>query len=106
MKVRLNVTTSYEGRSLKLGDEVDIPLNIAQRWINNGIAHVVKEEVRPVEKPIIKPVIEATEPSNIYKPFVEKTIEKILSPQHEILPTITRKNIKKLKTSNPKKYNK
>jgi len=61
MKVKLNTKTSYGGQSLKLGDIIDIPLNIAQRWINKGIAHAVKEEVKPVVikvKPVEKPVVE------------------------------------------------
>ena len=54
MKVKLNVTTNYEGCTFKLGNEIDIPLNVAQRWINKGIAHVVKEEVKPIEPDILK----------------------------------------------------
>jgi len=37
MKIQINAT----------GQIVDEPLNRAQRWINRGIAHVVKEEVKP-----------------------------------------------------------
>lgn len=40
MKIQLNRITNYEGRTLRLGDEIDLPLNVAQRWINKGIAHV------------------------------------------------------------------
>lgn len=54
MKLILNVTTSYEGKPLKPGNEIDIPLNVAERWINKGIAHPVKEEVKPIMKPKIK----------------------------------------------------
>ena len=43
MKVQLNTITNYEGKPLKSGDEIDIPLNIAQRWINKGIAHIPEE---------------------------------------------------------------
>jgi len=43
MKIKLNVTTSYEGKSFKSGDEIDIPLNVAQRWINKGLAHIPEE---------------------------------------------------------------
>lgn len=123
MKVGLNTITNYEKRSLKLGDEIDIPLNVAQRWINKGIAHPVKEEVGPVEKvviPVIKPVVKVTTPvvkiddGLIVSPKVQnklvetvvKTDEIKLSRQHEILPKITEKNINKPKISNPKKYNK
>jgi len=56
MKVKLNTLTNYEGCTFKPGDEVDLPLNIAQRWINKGIAHAVKEEVKPVVKPVVKPI--------------------------------------------------
>lgn len=54
MKVILNTITNYEGQSLKLGDGIDLPLNIAQRWINGGIAHPAKEEVKPIVKTEIK----------------------------------------------------
>jgi hypothetical protein len=55
MKVILNVSTSFEGKPLKTNDEIDIPLNVAQRWITKGLAHPVIEEVKPVEKVIEKP---------------------------------------------------
>jgi len=45
MKVVLNTITNYGGASLKPGNVVDIPLNVAQRWINKGIAHEHKEVV-------------------------------------------------------------
>jgi len=44
MKIQINAT----------GQIVDEPLNRAQRWINRGIAHVVKEEVKPIEPDILK----------------------------------------------------
>lgn len=87
MKVKLNVLTNYERQTLNAGDEVDIPLNVAQRWINKGIAHVPKEEVKPVEKKVIK--------------AESKIGNTILSPLHEILPEIKEENIDKLKTSKP-----
>lgn len=55
MKVKLNTATSYNGQSLKLGDEIDIPLNVAERWINRGIAHIVKDIVKDVIKEEVKP---------------------------------------------------
>jgi len=45
MKVVLNCVTNYGGANLKPGNVVDIPLNVAQRWINKGIAHEHKEVV-------------------------------------------------------------
>jgi len=45
MKLILNVLTSFEGESLKPGDETDVSQKIAERWINRGIAHYpVKEQ--------------------------------------------------------------
>ena len=43
MKIKLNTTTNYEGCTFKIGDEIDLPLNVAQRWINKGIAHIPAE---------------------------------------------------------------
>jgi len=45
MKVVLNCITNYGGANLKPGNVVDIPLNVAQRWINRGIAHEYKEVI-------------------------------------------------------------
>ena len=58
MKVKLNTLTNYEGCTFKLGDEIDIPLNVAERWINKGLAHPAKEEIKPV---IVKAKEEVTE---------------------------------------------
>ena len=55
MKIQLNTITNYSGHSLKIGDIIDVDLRIAQRWITRGIAHPVKEEVKPIEKVIEKP---------------------------------------------------
>jgi predicted double-glycine peptidase len=55
MNVILNVVTNFGGKSLKPGNEINVPLNVAQRWITRGIAHPVKEEVKPIEKVIEKP---------------------------------------------------
>ena len=68
MKVVLNRVTSYEGRPLKIGELADIPLNIAQRWINKGIAHVPERisEIKPVEVKESE-VIEKTEESIIFR---------------------------------------
>lgn len=75
MKVKLNTLTNYEGCTFKLGDEIDIPLNIAMRWIAKGIAHPVKEEVKPFE-PIIKTAEDAKEFVRAVKEYkVEKPIE-------------------------------
>jgi len=86
MKVKLNVTTNYEGCTFKLGDVIDIPLNVAQRWINKGIAHVVKEEVKPVgivEKPVVKKVIEAIKEKVTEIDLVEPIPERFTSFEDE-----------------------
>ena len=54
MKVQLNVTTNFNGASLRPGNEIDVPLNVAQRWITKGIAHPVKI-IKPVEVKKVKP---------------------------------------------------
>jgi len=43
MKIQINATGKFE----------DVPLRIAQRMINKGIAHIVKEEIKPEVKPEI-----------------------------------------------------
>ena len=58
MKVQLNTITNYGGQALKPNDIADVPLNVAQRWITKGIAHPVKEEVKPaVEVKQAKPKV-------------------------------------------------
>jgi hypothetical protein len=49
MKVQLNVVTNFNGASLRPGNEIDVPLNVAQRWITKGIAHPAKVKVEPIE---------------------------------------------------------
>jgi len=47
--VILNTVTSWETKALCPGDKIDIPDKIAQRWINNGIAHYLgsnKSEIK------------------------------------------------------------
>ena len=110
MKVKLNVTTNYNRQSLKLGDEIDIPLNVAQRWINKGIAHVVKEEVKPaviVVKPVVKPVVK------VVIPIVKEKVTEVdvIEPIPERFTSFedkpkTSKPIWKPKISKSKKKNK
>ena len=62
MKVRLNTNTVFESKVLKIGDIIDVPLNVSMRWINRGIAHEALEakeqfgtaypltEIKPVSK--------------------------------------------------------
>lgn len=54
MKVQLNVTTNFNGVSLRPGNEIDVPLNVAQRWFSKGIAHATKV-IKPVEVKKVKP---------------------------------------------------
>jgi hypothetical protein len=102
MKVILNVTTSFEGKSLKPNDITDIPLNVAQRWISKGIAHPVKEEIKPAV--VVKEV----------KPKVkkEKKIKEAIifrEPEIKIKKTKKTKKVKEDKeqiaTSNYKEIN-
>ncbi len=99
MKVKLNTTTSYEGKSLQSGDEVDISLNIAQRWINKGIAHIAKEEAKPITKSEVKEI--KTDEPIIFT--IQNGVIKDGFVTDEILPEITEENIGKLKTSKQKK---
>ena len=84
MKVILNTTTNYKGCTLKLGDEIDIPLNVAQRWINRGIAHDVKGGVRPVVI-VKKPVVEIVKklPKVIEIDLIEPIPERFTSFEDE-----------------------
>lgn len=64
MKVILNTTTNFEGAALKQGDIIDVPLNIAERWINRGIAH---------EAPQVKELIKQSE---VKEPLIKKQIKR------------------------------
>jgi len=69
MKIQINATGKIE----------DIPLNIAQRKINKGIAHIVKEEIK-LEKYIEKigePIIEPPEEIKIEIGELEELAEPI-----------------------------
>lgn len=130
MKVILNTTTNYEGRTFKLGDEADLPLNIAQRWINKGIAHLParsKDVVKPPVKEVILPEIPFSDfvPNKEEQKIIdeysekqgwpikeEKTDESIIFREPEIsetetefepLPEVTEENIDELKTYKPKR---
>jgi len=77
MKIQINAT----------GQIVDEPLNKAQRKINKGIAHVVKEEVKPVEiveKPVVKKVIEAIKEKVTEIDLVEPIPERFTSFEDEL----------------------
>ena len=94
MKIQINAT----------GQIVDESLNKAQRWINKGIAHVVKEEVKPVgivEKPVVKKVVEAIKEKVTEIDLIEPTPEWFTS--FEKLPEVTKENVSKPKTSKSKK---
>ena len=54
MKVILNTNTFFEGKALRAGDEIEVNLNVAQRWINKGIAHPVFEVKSTKEEPNIE----------------------------------------------------
>ena len=111
MKVVLNRVTSYEGRPLKIGDIADIPLNISQRWINKGIAHVPERvsEIKPVEvkEPEVieeTEVIKETEESIIFREPEEIESEIVeTESDFEPLPEVTEENIDELKTYKPKR---
>ena len=101
MKVVLNRVTSYEGRPLKIGDIADIPLNISQRWINKGIAHVPERvsEIKPVE--VKEPeVIEETEESIIFREPEEIEPAYYLSEDE---PTEVKEEIKPKRKTKKKK---
>jgi len=57
MRVVLNTTTNYQKAFFKKGSIIDVELKVAQRWINNGIAHPApekKQELSPKAKKLIK----------------------------------------------------
>lgn len=72
MKVVLNTTTSFEGAGLKQGDIVDVPLNIAERWINRGIAH----EAPQVKVELSNKVKELIKQSETKEPLIKKQIKR------------------------------
>lgn len=90
MKVILNVLTNFGGMTLKPGDTADMPPDIAQRWITRGLAHLPKEEIKPID--------------NIPEEVVFRE-SKILETESEFepLPEATEENKSKLKTNKPKK---
>jgi hypothetical protein len=59
MKVILNVKTSFNRVPLKPSDEIDVPLNVGQRWISRGIAHpaVQIKEPKEVKRTEVKSVL-------------------------------------------------
>ena len=62
MKVILNTNTFFEGKALRAGDEIEVNLSVAQRWINRGIAHP-SFEVKPIkEEPKIEVKKEVKKP--------------------------------------------
>ena len=73
MKIQINAT----------GAVVDEPLNKAQRLINKGIAHVAKEEIKPIE-PIIKTAEDAKEFVKTIMEYPEKTEESIIFREPEV----------------------
>jgi len=80
MKVQLNVITSFNGVSLKPGNEIDVPLNVAQRWFSRGIAHPVKAEPKPAPvkvKKSIKVKEAVTKPKKTKKIKEEEPIEEV-----------------------------
>ena len=42
MKIKTLKPTCFDGKKLKVGDEVDVDDSVAERWIENGIAKAVK----------------------------------------------------------------
>lgn len=108
MKVQLNTVTNYESKSLKLGDVIDIPLNVAMRWISKGIAHPVKEEMAKggvVSKgefilPIHDQALNKIQIEKL-KEFKEKTEEEIILREPEIKVKIDKK-VKKVAKGNSK----
>jgi len=62
MKIQINAT----------GQIVDKPLNIAQRWINKGIAHVVKESVIPIKEPAKE--VEVVTEIDLIEPIPERFV--------------------------------
>jgi len=96
MKIILNTATSYEGKPLKIGDMADLPLNIAQRWINKGIAHLPErvEEIKPVE-------IKVEEPEEVI--FREPEIGKEVDIEFEPLPEVIEEEIKPKRKTKKKK---
>lgn len=79
MKVQLNLTTNFNGVSLRAGNEIDVPLNVAQRWFSRGIAHPVKAEPKPAPVKVKKSV--KVKKAVIDKP---KKTKKIKEPTEEV----------------------
>jgi hypothetical protein len=72
MKVQLNVTTNFNGASLRPGNEIDVPLNVAQRWITKGIAHPAKvEPIEPVKEVKVKKSVKVKK-AKIAKNYLSK----------------------------------
>jgi hypothetical protein len=90
MKVIMNVATNFGGTSFKPGDITDVSSDIGQRWITRGLAHLPKEEIKPID--------------NIPEEVVSRE-SKILETESEFepLPEVTEENKSKLKTNKPKK---
>lgn len=109
MKVILNSLTSFEGKSLKVGAEADIPLNIAMRWINKGLAHPVekgavrevKEEVNKVFDNEFYGLDKEEEPDESIIFRESETVEN--DTDFEPLPEVTKENKDEIKTYKPKR---
>ncbi|MCK5128349.1 MAG: hypothetical protein KAQ68_00745 [Clostridiales bacterium] len=71
MNVVMLIHTGHSGRKISPGDILDVADILAQRWVEEGIAKMVKEPEKKVE---VKPV--AKKASTSKKVVQKKTIKK------------------------------
>ena len=75
MKVKLKTNTCFSGRTLKIGETIEIKDEIAARWFKIGIAEIIEE--KPVEVETENGEVDITKLSakKLYQLCIEEGLE-------------------------------